>query len=87
MTATKAGHGLRMETGGIGGQTLWGPLPDTRDYYLLWPGVGSRLYLAIRPTSPDGLMTTVDHPSADASYMTRKDADAAVARFMAAQEG
>ena len=75
---------LPMSTGGIGGQTIWGPLPDAPDTYLLWPGVGSRLYLTIRPYSADGVMVPIDHPTARDSYQTRKSAGAAVAAFVAA---
>lgn len=77
--------GLPIITGGIGGQTLWGPLPDTRDYYLMWTGLGGRLYLAIRPFAPDGAMVLIDHPAADGAYDTRRDAARAVAAFMAAR--
>jgi hypothetical protein len=73
---------LKVQTGPTG-LTLWGPLPETTDFYLMWGGPGSRLRLAIRPLSVDGTSTTIEHPTANGTYDTRREAAAAVAAFAA----
>lgn len=68
------------------GLTLFGPLPDTRDWYLMWPGPGARLSLAIRPFEVSGTTTRVDHPTANGVYDNRKDAREAANAFVVAYE-
>lgn len=57
--------------------------PDGGRYWIVWYGPGSRLRLAFSPT---GSMTLIDHPSANDSYRTFKDANAAAKRFIASAQ-
>jgi len=54
-------------------------LPETDALWLHWDGPGAGLYLA----SP-AVMRPIDHPTANGTYQTRKQAQAAVDAFIAA---
>ena len=63
------------------GLTLFGPLPETTDFYLLWLGPGAGLKLAIRPFSVDGTVTSIQHRTANGAYNTWREAAAAAEAF------
>lgn len=68
------------------GLTQWS-LPNSEPVHamsLIWPGPGSGLNLGINANVPGGSMSRIEHPSASGTYDTRKDAEAAVQRFIAA---
>lgn len=69
------------------GLTLFGPLPDADDFYILWSGPGARLFLAIHPFDRAGTLVPIEHPTANASYSTWKEAAAAAEAFAYAEEG
>ena len=77
MTATAT---LRPIVGPTG-LTLW-RLPGSA-LSIMWAGPGSRLLIGWCET-PGGAVTHIEHPAADGAYMTRREAQAAVAAFMAA---
>lgn len=63
------------------GLIVWS-LPDT-ELQVMWPGRGSRLYIG-KPMESGGAVTSIQHPTADSSYDTAKDATKAVEAFIAA---
>lgn len=65
------------------GLVVWG-IPDSQ-FEIMWAGPGSHLLFGY-PRRPGGLATPIHHPSADGVYMTRKEAEAAVAAFIADPE-
>jgi hypothetical protein len=68
------------------GMTKWGPLPGTRDAYLLWDGPGAGLYYhAADPDKPGQAAAgrRVRHQSANGEYATVKAAEAAVFALVA----
>jgi hypothetical protein len=60
---------------------VW-PIPHT-SLEIMWSGPGSRLLIGT-PMLSGGAVTHIDHPTADGVYMTLKDANRAVAAFIAA---
>lgn len=74
------------EQASLTGMVLFGPLPNTTDYYLIWLGPGAGLSLGVNPFSVSGTLTRIHHPSADGVYLTRRQARAAAAAFAAAVE-
>ena len=71
---------LREQTSPTG-LTLFGPLPEARDFYLMWNGPGGRLNLAIRPFDSDGSLVSIEHITANNTYNTRAEARAAAKAF------
>lgn len=65
------------------GLALW-QLPDSM-FQIMWPGPGSRLIFGTL-TKPDGLSIHIDHPTANGTYATLREAQAAVEAFSAAAE-
>jgi len=55
MSATR----LREQRGPTG-LTLFGPLANTDDTFVLWIGPGASLMLGIRPTEPNGMVVPID---------------------------
>lgn len=70
------------------GITKWGPLPGTRDMWILWAGPGSGLEVYARDpgTGPasENLGVPVRHPAANGHYDTVADAEKAVHAFIRA---
>jgi len=69
------------EQSGPTGLTLFGPLPETEDLYLLWLGPGARLYLGVNPFNADGALVPIEHPTANGVYLTRGEARDAANAF------
>lgn len=70
------------------GITYWGPLPDTRDMHVQWDGPGSGLYLhAANPESATVPGMRIAHESARGTYDTLRQAERALAAFIAAGAG
>ena len=67
------------------GLTVWA-LPNS-DLQVLWPGPGARLRLGWKLMKPEGTATMIDHSTANGAYNTRKEAEEAVKRFIAAGRG
>jgi len=65
------------------GLTVW-PVPGSEALTLTWTGPDSGLFLGMHADQPGGSMVRVDHPSADGTYATRKQAAKAVVAFIAA---
>lgn len=63
------------------GLVMW-PIVGTAEASLIWLGPGSGLFLGINATSPQGIMTAIDHPSANGTYDTRLEAARAARRFV-----
>jgi hypothetical protein len=68
----------RMPTGGL----VWA-VPDSK-LQIMWGGPGSSLRMGYDLMRPGGSSWKIDHPSADGSYATKRDATAAVRAFLAA---
>lgn len=67
------------------GMTKWGPLPETRDMWIVWDGPGTGLQLYARdPDKPGVLSKRIEHPSASAVYDTVDAAENAVNAFIRA---
>lgn len=67
------------------GITYWGPLPGTDAMYVQWDGPGGGLYLyAGNPESAGAPGMRVRHPSAGGTYDTTREAERALAAFIAA---
>jgi hypothetical protein len=67
------------------GMCYWGPLPDTRETFVSWDGPGSGLYLnASDPATATLPGLRIRHASACATYATTKEAEKALAAFIAA---
>lgn len=62
------------------GLVVWA-LPESR-FEIMWAGPGSRLMFG-HPRDPGGIVFPVRDPVANGVYMTRKEAEAAVAAFLA----
>lgn len=69
------------------GMTKWGPLPGTRDMWILWggPGDGLEMYASDPSTSTiaQGGGRPIRHPSASGTYDTVDAAEKAVMAFIA----
>jgi hypothetical protein len=52
---------------------------------IIWLGPGGGLFLGFDATVPDGVMTRIEHPTADGQYMTRIEAARAARRFVEAR--
>ena len=72
---------LRPSQTGPTGLIVW-RIPDT-GLEIMWPGPGAGLFVGAA-TTPGGAVTRIEHPSADGTYDTRKDAQRAVDAFLAA---
>lgn len=67
------------------GITYWGPLPGTADMHVQWDGPGSGLYLCpCNPQTASGPGMRVRHVSAGGTYATVREAEKALAAFIAA---
>jgi hypothetical protein len=67
------------------GITYWGPLPGTAAMHVQWDGPGSGLYLYhANPETATMPGQRIAHPSAGGTYATVKQAEQALARFIAA---
>lgn len=66
------------------GLVLW-PLTGVRGMSIIWLGPGGGLFLGFDATVPDGVMTRIEHPTADGQYMTRIEAARAARRFVEAR--
>jgi hypothetical protein len=67
------------------GITYWGPLPGTADMHVQWDGPGSGLYLyAGNPETAVVPGVPVRHESASGTFGTLREAEHALARFIAA---
>ena len=65
------------------GMTKWGPVPGTRDTWVLWDGPGAGLYShATDPAKPGSQGMRIRHPAAAAEYATLAEAEAAVMAFV-----
>lgn len=68
------------------GITYWGPLPETDSMYVQWDGPACGLYLCTgnpeQASTPPGMR--IRHDSASGTYNTVKQAEQALARFIAA---
>ena len=80
MSATTKLREQRAPTGLV----CFGPLPETRDCFLVWLGSGGRLYLGVNPFSSSGSLTPIHHPTANGVYETLAETRAAAAAFVAA---
>lgn len=66
---------------GVGGLAVWA-IPGSK-LEVMWAGPGARLLIG-QPRVAGGAMTLINHPTASATYHSRKDAEAAVIAFIAA---
>jgi hypothetical protein len=67
------------------GITYWGPLPGTDAMHVQWDGPGSGLYLYhANPETAASPGQRIVHPAASGTYATVKQAEQALARFIAA---
>jgi hypothetical protein len=68
------------------GITYWGPLPGTAAMHIMWDGPGSGLFLYGGDPSAAGTPQgrRIEHPSASGTYATAREAEKAVAAFVAA---
>lgn len=66
------------------GLVMWtdGALPD--GYSIVWFGRGAGLFMGIHATRPDGQLIRIEHPTADATYETEREAHDAVTAFLRA---
>lgn len=64
---------------GVMGLTVWALPGATLE--IMWAGPGARLWIG-QPRVAGGCVTTIDHPTADGIYDSRKDAERAVAAFI-----
>ena len=66
------------------GITVWGPLPETSDYYVMWDGPGSGLYFCAGDPGVAGTpRKRIEHSTASGIYATPKEADRAARAFVA----
>ena len=69
------------------GITKWGPLPSTADMWIMWDGPGCGLWAYAKdPEKRGSLGTRIKHPSASGKYDTVREAEKAIAAFVAAYE-
>ena len=67
------------------GMTKWGPLPGTRDMWIMWDGPGSGLSAYEKdPEKPGALGHPIRHATANGTYQTVAEAEKAVAAFVVA---
>jgi hypothetical protein len=65
------------------GTVKWGPLPHTRDMWILWGGPGDGLLLcASDPGKPGCSLKRIEHPTASGNYGKLDDAEKAVMAFI-----
>lgn len=68
------------------GMVKWGPLPDTRDMWIMWDGPGDGLYLYAcdpeRAASASSPGRRIQHPAASSVYSTVAAAEKAVMEFV-----
>jgi hypothetical protein len=65
------------------GMTKWGPLPGTRDMWILWGGPGDGLELYVRTEeNPAGASQRIRHPTASGTYGSLAEAEKAVNAFV-----
>ena len=63
----------------------WGPLPETRDMWILWGGPGGDLVLFHGDTAkPESPWCSIRHSSASGTYGTLAEAEKAVNAFVKA---
>ena len=73
----------RAYPAGMGGRK-WGPLPGTRDTWIVWGGPGDPLLMfASDPETYGAPWKRIEHPSASACYSSVRDATKAVEIFVA----
>jgi hypothetical protein len=65
------------------GLTVWS-LPGSDVMSVVWLGPGAGLSLGFNVDQPGGTMARIEHPSASGTFDTRKQAEKAVAAFIAA---
>ncbi len=65
------------------GMTKWGPLPDTRDMWILWGGPGDGLFL-VMGDGKDGSFKRIGHHTASGVYASLDEAEKAVSAFVRA---
>jgi hypothetical protein len=69
------------------GITKWGPLPGTRNMWLLWGGPGDGLMMfAADPSTPGACGRPVEHPAGRGPFAAVKEAENAVNALVAAWE-
>jgi hypothetical protein len=65
------------------GATVWGPVPGTSRIYFTWDGPGSGIYAYVGDPQTQGpIGHRVQHPAADGTYGTLKEAQKAVDAFV-----
>ena len=67
------------------GMTMWGPLPDTADMWILWSGPGDGLELFVgNPGKQGAIGKRIRHLAAGDIYLTVAEAEKAVNAFIQA---